>query len=155
MGQHLVVADPPGLDLGARVIEVDEPVLVQALVPKLPVEGLDENVVDGFARPDEVELDATAVRPRIECGAGKLGAVVNDDRRGSGRLVAKRSRTRVTRRPDSPSSTSMARHSRLASSTMYRSATFWPASAVFKTAMICSSENRLSRARSSPPRRED
>src|SRR5262249_16836575 len=79
VGPHLVVVGPPDLDLRARVREVDEPVLVQALVSKLPVEGLDEGVVDGFAGPDEVELDATAVRPGIERGAGKLGAVVDDD----------------------------------------------------------------------------
>jgi hypothetical protein len=60
VGQHLVVVDPPGLDLGARVIEVDEPVLVQALVPKLPVEGLDENVVDGL--PGRMKWSSTPRR---------------------------------------------------------------------------------------------
>src|SRR5262245_14665972 len=51
---------------GARIIDVDEPVLVQALVPKLSVEGIDEGVVRGFTGPDEVEprrRDDTPRRP--------------------------------------------------------------------------------------------
>src|SRR4030095_8719052 len=42
--------------------------LVQALVPKVPVEGLEEGVVHGLAGSDEVELDAAAVRPGVEGG---------------------------------------------------------------------------------------
>jgi len=45
-----VVFDAPGFDRRARVLHVHEPVLVQALVAKPPVEALDVAVVDGLAR---------------------------------------------------------------------------------------------------------
>jgi hypothetical protein len=49
-----VVVLPPGFDLPPRVLQADEPVLVQTLVPKLAVEALDEGVLHGFSRLDEV-----------------------------------------------------------------------------------------------------
>lgn len=51
MGRHLVVVDSPGLDLGERAGEVDEPVLVQTPVPELPVEGLGEALSTGLPGP--------------------------------------------------------------------------------------------------------
>jgi len=37
MGSHRVVVVAPGLDLRARIVEIQKPVLVEALVPKLPL----------------------------------------------------------------------------------------------------------------------
>jgi hypothetical protein len=66
------------------------------------------------------------VRPASDATVGNAPAVLVNSgplsttiRRGNERLRARCSRTRVTRRPDSPWSTSIARHSRLASSTMF------------------------------------
>ena len=58
VGSHLVVVDRPSLDLGARIVEADEPGLVRARVPELAGEGLDEGVVHRLAGADEVEHDA-------------------------------------------------------------------------------------------------
>jgi hypothetical protein len=46
-----VVLDPPGLDRGPRLLQRREPVLVEALVPELPVEALGEGVVGRIAEP--------------------------------------------------------------------------------------------------------
>ena len=71
MGPLLVVVDAPGFDLLPRVLERDELMHVQALVTKAPVEGFDVGILHGFARVDEVERDAAAVRPVFE-RAGRL-----------------------------------------------------------------------------------
>jgi hypothetical protein len=62
----LIVVDPPGFDLGLRIFDGREWVDVQALVAETPVERLDEGILHGFPRPNEVELDATTIRPAFE-----------------------------------------------------------------------------------------
>ena len=47
----MIVILSPGFDLVARVVKRHEPARVQALVAKTAVEGFDEGVVSGFARP--------------------------------------------------------------------------------------------------------
>src|SRR5262249_56004223 len=79
MGTHLVVIDPPRLDPRARIVAVEKPVLVEALVTELAVERFDEGIVDRFTGSDEMQLNAILVRPRVERAAGKFGAVVCDD----------------------------------------------------------------------------
>ena len=79
MRPDLVVVDPVRLDLLPRVVEADEPVFVQALVPELPVEALDVRVLDRLPRPDEVESDAALERPAVHDAARELGAVVDAD----------------------------------------------------------------------------
>ena len=49
MGPHAVVVDPPGFDESASLGETHQPLLIQALVAKLPVEALDEAVLDRLA----------------------------------------------------------------------------------------------------------
>ena len=48
MGRDLAAVDQPGLDLRAYVIEVEKPVLVEALVAKFPVEALDVTSTSSF-----------------------------------------------------------------------------------------------------------
>src|SRR5215468_206446 len=79
MGTHLVVIDPPRLDPRARIVEVEKPVLVEALVTELAVERFDEGIVDRFTGSDEMQLNAILGRPRVERAAGKFGSVVDDD----------------------------------------------------------------------------
>src|SRR5262249_55406961 len=62
--------------------ETQEPVLVQALVAELAVEGFDEGVLHWLPRPDEVKLDVALIRPGVEHLAGELRPVVGDDHRG-------------------------------------------------------------------------
>ena len=118
MRPHLVVVLAPPLDLGARVRQIPEPVLVEAFVPKLSVEGLGEGIVHRLAGSDEVQPDAASVSPGIEGLAREFRAVVITMSSGSGRVAAIRSSTRVTRTPESDVSTPIATHSRLQSSTM-------------------------------------
>ncbi len=80
MGAHLVVVDPPRLDLCARIVEIEKPVLVEALVAELAVERFDEGIFStGLPGSDEMELDAVLVRPRIEHAAREFGSVVDDE----------------------------------------------------------------------------
>jgi hypothetical protein len=44
----VVVFDAPRLNLPARVVEIEEPVLVQALVRELPLKAFDEALSTGF-----------------------------------------------------------------------------------------------------------
>ena len=57
MGPEGVVVVAPVLDDVPGVVRVHEPFEVQALVAHLAVEGLDNAVVGGVARLDEVQLD--------------------------------------------------------------------------------------------------
>jgi len=52
-----VVLLPPGFDALLRLGDRSEMMLVQALVPQLAIETLDEAVLDGMPRPEEVESD--------------------------------------------------------------------------------------------------
>ena len=59
-----VVVDPPFFDDLARLVEVGEQVLVEALVAQSAVEALDEPILHRFAGCDVVPLDATLLLPR-------------------------------------------------------------------------------------------
>jgi len=58
-----VEVDPPRLDLRPRILQVGEPVLVEALVTQLAFEALDVGVLDRLPGPDELQLDPALVRP--------------------------------------------------------------------------------------------
>ena len=72
-----VVVVPPAVDLVASVAERAEPVEVQALLAELPVETLDEGVLDGLARLDEPKPDASPLGPVEHRPAGSLRAVAS------------------------------------------------------------------------------
>jgi hypothetical protein len=76
----LVVVLVPRLDNGPGLGHRGEPVLVEALVPQLAVEALDEGVLHRLARLDEVQPHPSLVGPGIQRLPGKLWAVVDDDR---------------------------------------------------------------------------
>ncbi len=51
----MVVVVLPRLDLAPRILDRQELIRVEALISKLPVEGLDEAVLHGLSRLDEIE----------------------------------------------------------------------------------------------------
>src|SRR5215207_4980404 len=79
MRSRRVVGHPSALDGALCISERAEPVLIQALVPQPAVEGLDEGIVHGFPGTAELDLHAVLMRPRVECLAPELGAVVHGD----------------------------------------------------------------------------
>src|SRR5437899_731447 len=74
-----IVVKPPGLDFDAGLLERQEEVLVQAFVATLAIKAFDEGILDWFARPNELQLDATPMRPFIDRSAAKLRAIVRYD----------------------------------------------------------------------------
>ena len=76
MGPLVVVESSPLFEGGLRFLHVRERVLVEALVAKPGVEALDECVLRGFARFDEVKLDVSVVGPALHRAARELGAIV-------------------------------------------------------------------------------
>src|SRR6184192_2790837 len=79
MRTDLVEIDPPLLDDPACIVEVEEPVLVEALVAKLAVEAFDVGILDWLAGADEVQLHPDPVGPGVEGLPGELWAVVHHD----------------------------------------------------------------------------
>lgn len=47
--------------------------------PQPIIEAFDKTILHGFARSDELQRDAPAVDPRVECSTLKLRAIVDDD----------------------------------------------------------------------------
>jgi len=60
----------------SRFAQTQEPVLVQAFVPHLAVEALDESILHRLPRFDEVQLHALLVGPHIQSLARKLRPVI-------------------------------------------------------------------------------
>ena len=79
MRSILVVVDPPVLDRGADLVDAQEPVLVEALVAKFPVEALDIGVLDWSTGRDEEKPNTTAIGPFVESTTRKLRAIIDDD----------------------------------------------------------------------------
>jgi hypothetical protein len=65
VGPLFVVLDLPVVQVLLRFGHRGKPVLPETLAPKRAVEGLDEAVVERFARTIEVELDAIPVCPHV------------------------------------------------------------------------------------------
>ena len=104
----LVVVDPPRFDLPPRIGQVLEPVRIQALIPKASVETLDVAVLYRLAGLDVDQRYAALLGPRDEAPAREFRTVVEPKPSGFPRSAMIRSKTRVTRMPDSEVSTSMA-----------------------------------------------
>ena len=83
----LIVVPPKRVDLLLRVLERREPMHVQALFAKPPVERLDGGVVRRLASTAEIKNDPVAVRPQIHRGADELRAVIENQGVGSVRPV--------------------------------------------------------------------
>src|ERR1051325_1312240 len=69
----------PRGDDAARVLETDEPVLVEAFVAEPSIEAFDKAVLHRFSRLDELEFHAVLLSPLIESVADELRTVVADD----------------------------------------------------------------------------
>jgi len=72
VGTDPSVVLPPTFELLTCILQREEDLDVQALVPEPAVERLDEGVLDRLARADKVELDAVRVRQDVR-GAGRAG----------------------------------------------------------------------------------
>jgi len=77
----LVVLPPAGENLSG-VVQVDEPVLRQALTPEADVERLDVGAVRRLAWPAKVQSDTVPMGPVVERLRGELGPTVHGDERG-------------------------------------------------------------------------
>lgn len=76
----LIVIDTPGFDLCFGVLDRQELMDVQALIPQPPVKRFNERVFHGFTWANEIELYTTTISPVFEGARHELGAVVDGDR---------------------------------------------------------------------------
>ena len=58
-------------------LQLKQPALVKAFLPKSPVETLDERVVGRFARATELKLYFSSVGPFVKSFRGEFGTIVN------------------------------------------------------------------------------
>src|SRR5690606_38885798 len=79
MRPRFVVVHSPRLDFLLRIVQGEEPVQVQTLVPEGPIEALDEAILDWLARLNVVNPDVPGVGPGIEGPAGELRSIVGHD----------------------------------------------------------------------------
>src|SRR5260370_29788200 len=77
---YRVVGPPPTLELVTHVDERKEYLDVQALISQPTVERFDVAVFHRPTRPDEVELHAVLIRPRVHRFACELGPIIDRDR---------------------------------------------------------------------------
>ena len=87
MWTMVIVVVLPGLQFLTGIVQRDELVDVQALVAQPTVERLDQPVLRGLSRPDEIELDAASIGPLVERLGRELGAVVDGDRLAAARAM--------------------------------------------------------------------
>ena len=76
MRTDLVVIDSPRLDDSPRIVEIEEPVLAEALVAQLADEALDVGVLDGLAEP--VNAIVEAVKGTLERTPPELAGDIAD-----------------------------------------------------------------------------
>jgi len=76
MRTDLVVIDSPRLDDSPRIVEIEEPVLAEALVAQLADEALDIGVLDGLAEP--VNAIVEAVKGTLERTPPELAGDIAD-----------------------------------------------------------------------------
>lgn len=83
MGAVVVVVVSPSADQLSGVAQAGEQVLVEALVPKPPVETLDQTVLHRFAGGDVMPLDTALFLPSQDGVRGQLRSVVADHHAGT------------------------------------------------------------------------
>lgn len=83
---------PPFIDGRSGVIETGEPAQVEAVIPGLAVEALDESVLSWLSWPDEVQFHTRLPRPEEHSLARQFGAIIADDRPGQVTVVAELTR---------------------------------------------------------------
>src|SRR5690606_32582890 len=107
-------------DLHLGCCERGEPAEVQAVVAEGAVEALDEAVLHRLARLNEVALDATGIRPGVERPTRELCTVVGNDHVGQTSLAPQALELLDDPHRWQRSETSIARHSRVNSSMVFR-----------------------------------
>src|ERR1035437_6656758 len=113
MRPDMIVVPLPVADLAPRVSQIQEPVLVQTLIPELAVEAFDVAILHRPARRDEVQLYSVLIRPPVQHLAGELRTVVDDHVLRFSSCCFRPSNTRTTRNPGSEVSTSISSASRV------------------------------------------
>lgn len=63
MRPAVVVVHTPAINAVACVVQTGEPMQIQAVVAELAVETLDESILSRFTWLNEMELDASTLRP--------------------------------------------------------------------------------------------
>ena len=79
VGSNVVVVLPPAGEDLSGVVQVQEPMLRQALTPQASVEGFNVTVVHRLARAAEVQPDPVPVGPVVERFRGELAPIVHRD----------------------------------------------------------------------------
>jgi len=72
-----IIVLAPRLDLGAGVVERQEPVDVQTLIAEAAVERLNIRIIRWFARSGEVQRDVVIIRLAVQGFADELASVVH------------------------------------------------------------------------------
>ena len=75
----LVVVAAPSCDFFCSILQTQKPVLVQTLLPKAAVKGVDEGIIRGLPGPGEVQDDAMGIGPQVKFLGDELRAVVQPD----------------------------------------------------------------------------
>lgn len=79
MGFLFVVVAAPLVDLKASLVQCSEPVHIQAVFSELTVVRFDKRILSRLAGLNELQLDATFLRPEEHRLARKLRTVVAND----------------------------------------------------------------------------
>ena len=72
----LIVFPMPGFNDELGFLQREKPMLIQTLVPELPIKTFDKRFLHPLPRLNEVDLHAVLSGPGIQDGAGEFGAVV-------------------------------------------------------------------------------
>ena len=75
----LIVIDPPRFNLLSRIVQRGEYLRVHALVSNAPVKTLNHRILEGFPRPNEIELHSVRVGPSIEGLGRQFAPIVHGD----------------------------------------------------------------------------
>src|SRR5687767_8548980 len=94
-----MVVDAPRFDLLLRVGQRRELMDVQALVAEPAIKRFDEGIFHGFARTNEIELDAAREGPILERPRHEFRSMIDGDRAWRGTVHQQT----VQRRADGPS----------------------------------------------------
>ncbi len=82
VGTTLIIVRPPGFDDGLGLGQRGELMYVQTLVAQLSVKRFNEGMVDGFARLNEVKLDASPISAIFQGPPLELRSMIHGDRAG-------------------------------------------------------------------------
>lgn len=83
----LIIVHAPGFDEGLRLGQRGELMHVQALITESPVKRFNEGIFHRFARSNEVELDASPIRPILQGARLEFCPMIHRDRAGHRRCV--------------------------------------------------------------------